>query len=658
MSRRLRSVPAEPGRATYEETLGQAVRAEFDTDYYQPQAGDPTLAGGACQVAGCPGAAHTRGLCHGHRRQWAEAGKPDLEVFRATASPVSGTGRRRPGAFDLSGLAETSRLEWCYVLQCRHDERGAPVSPGTLSVLTRLVRRAPGASLLDRSLAEWSNLLAAADLEAGSHERALLRYAYARLEDLAAAGDPDVLYGRDVWDARRLGIEAHRSPHRVNFSGIQPPWLRTAVKSWARSRLATGTRFSTIAGDVSAMRVFSGFLSARRAPVPASESGVDRSVVEGYLLHLAGSGRGTATRTGLLVALKNFLEHGRRHGFLPQLPPGAAIYREDLPRRAPAVPRFIDETAMAQLESEEALSRLPDATTRNLVVVLIETGLRLGDACLLALDCVVVDSAGWPCLRYFNSKVSTECLVPLSERAATTIAAQQDHVRSRFRAGSPLLFPRERANADGARAYVTTTLSARLRAWCQAIGLRDELGRPMTVTAHRFRHTVGTRMINQGVPVHIVQHYLGHATPQMTSVYAHLHDATMRAAFEEYANRRVNVAGQSLPYDAESPTTGAEWVKHNLARIADSLPNGYCGRPPQRDCPHPNACLTCPDFQTTPEFLPVHRAQAKANRRLIAKAESDGRSRLAANLRRVQDSLDAVIPALEALQPGGPDDES
>jgi hypothetical protein len=147
--------------------------------------------------------------------------RPDLDVFRATASGASGAGRRRPSAFDLSGMGETYRLEWCYVLQCRHDERGAPVSPGTLSVLTRLVRRAPGASLLDRSLAEWSSLLAAADLEAGSHERALLRYAYARLEDLAAASDPDVLYGRDVWDARRLGIEAHRSPHRPLPSAVR-----------------------------------------------------------------------------------------------------------------------------------------------------------------------------------------------------------------------------------------------------------------------------------------------------------------------------------------------------------------------------------------------------------------------------------------------------
>ena len=91
--------------------------------------------------------------------------------------------------------------------------------------------------------------------------------------------------------------------------------------------------------------------------------------------------------------------------------------------------------------------------------------------------------------------------------------------------------------------------------------------------------------------------------------------------------------------------------KHNLARVQASLPNGYCGRPPQQDCPHPNACLTCPDFQTTIEFLPVHRQQAENNRVLIATAETNGNSRLIANHRKVQESLDRIVPALEALEP-------
>ena len=63
-----------------------------------------------------------------------------------------------------------------------------------------------------------------------------------------------------------------------------------------------------------------------------------------------------------------------------------------------------------------------------------------------------------------------------------------------------------------------------------------------------------------------------------------------------------------------------------------------------------NACLVCPDFQTTVEFLPIHRQQADNNRILIAQAEASGRQRLAANHRRCQQSLDQIITALEALQ--------
>lgn len=40
-----------------------------------------------------------------------------------------------------------------------------------------------------------------------------------------------------------------------------------------------------------------------------------------------------------------------------------------------------------------------------------------------------------------------------------------------------------------------------------------------------------------------------------------------------------------------------------------TLPNGYCGLPLQQRCPHPNACLTCDNFLTTSEFLPLHRDQ-------------------------------------------------
>jgi integrase len=465
----------------------------------------------------------------------------------------------------------------------------------------------------------------------------------------AAAVDGE--YASDHWDAARLGVPARRGRGAARFDTITQDWLREAVKRWSRFRLATGCAFTTINAGALAMSRFSAFL-AERHPGIGGESGITRPVLEDYLSWLLAKGYSAGTRALSLSMLRVFTDACHRHGWLPQLAPGAVIYVEELPPHHDQMARFIPEFVMAQLESGAALDRLPFTTTRNLVVVLIETGLRGGDACALPFNPVLDDSAGWPCLRFEASKVRAEQLIPLSANAAAAIRAQQEHVLSTWPGGSPWLFPGIAGNDDGSKPYSHSSFTRQLAHWQRVIGLHDEVGQPVTVTGHQFRHTLGTRLINSGVPQHVVQKLLGHASPHMTAHYARVHDATIREAFDRYQRQRVNIAGETLGYDPDAPTATAEWVKHNLSRVRDSLPNGYCGRPPQQDCPHPNACLTCPDFQTTPQFLDIHRRQAATNLHLIARADANGQSRLAASLRQVQGNLEKIIPALEALRPG------
>jgi integrase len=455
-------------------------------------------------------------------------------------------------------------------------------------------------------------------------------------------------YARDEWEAGRLGVPARRGRGIAHFGVIRQEWLREAIKRWSRFRLSTGYAFRSIDAGAEALARFSLFLEERN-PQVCDAAGISRDLLVDYLSWMASSRWALTTRSHSLTFLKVFLEWGRRHGTLEGLPADALIYEEEVSRPSDALPKFIPEFVMAQLESEDNLARIRNLTVRHLVIVLMETGMRGGDACELAFNPMIEDSVGWPCLRFSNSKVSTEQLIPLSAKAAETIRAQQAHVRGLWPQGSPWLFPGILDNADATKPYAHGTLSGQLGRWQKAIGVRDEAGQPVRVHAHQFRHTVGTRLINAGVPQHVIQKLLGHASPRMTARYAQIHDHTVRDAFERYCRQRVNTDGEAVPYDPGALTADAEWVKHNLSRVRDSLPNGYCGRPPQQDCPHPNACLTCPDFQTTPEFLAIHRQQAAANQKLIARADANGQFRLAENLRQVQASLDHIIPALEAL---------
>lgn len=475
------------------------------------------------------------------------------------------------------------------------------------------------------------------------------RHLRPRPEVVAGGGGEAVeaAFATDRWDAFVLGVPARRGRNIALFTSIEQPWLRESVKAWSKFRLGAGYSFGTIMAGGENMARFSTFLTGR--PDVVDHSDVTRELLQAFLLWMAMSRWSDATRSSTLCFVKVFLEWGRRHDTLPGLPANAVIYEEEVSRPADQLPQFIPEFVMAQLEAPANLARIGNPSVRHLVIVLMETGIRGGDASVLAFNPLIDDSTGWPCLRFDNRKVRVEQLIPLSAKAAETIRAQQDHVRSIWPHGSPWLFPGIMENDDGTKPYAHGSLSGQLGNWQKAIDVRDESGKRVRVHAHQFRHTVGTRLINSGVPQHVIQKLLGHASPRMTARYAEIHDSTIRDAFELYCHQRVNTAGQAVPYDPDAATADAEWAKHNLSRISDSLPNGYCGRPPQQECPHPNACLTCPDFQTTPEFLDVHRQQATITRKLIARADANGQFRLVGNLRRVLDSLDQIIPALEAL---------
>ena len=273
-------------------------------------------------------------------------------------------------------------------------------------------------------------------------------------------------------------------------------------------------------------------------------------------------------------------------------------------------------------------------------------GLRIGDAVRLPFDCVVTDAGGAPYLRYYNHKMRREALVPLDSELRDRIARQQAAVLERWPGGLPVLFPAPRANLDGHRPIRDSAYRAALHRWLQRCDIRDEHGRPVAVTPHQFRHSLGTTLINRDVPQHVVQKILDHDSPAMTAHYARLSDQTVREHWEKA--RKVDAAGQPVQISPDGPLGDAAWAKHHLSRATQALSNGYCQLPLVKTCPHANSCLTCPMFVTTPEFLPQHHAQRQATLQIITAAEADGHARVAEMNRQVADNLGKIITALEA----------
>jgi hypothetical protein len=201
-------------------------------------------------------------------------------------------------------------------------------------------------------------------------------------------------------------------------------------------------------------------------------------------------------------------------------------------------------------------------------------------------------------------------------------------------------------NPDGRKPLSTHSYRRQLRDWLDRCNIRDEHDRSVHLTPHQWRHTFGTRLINRDVPQEVVRVLLDHSSGEMTAHYARLHDTTVRRHWEKA--RKVNVEGETVTIDPDGPLAEANWAKQRLGRVTQALPNGFCGLPVQRTCPHANACLTCPMFVTTPEFLPQHREHRQQVLQIITAAEARGQQRLSEMNHQVLDNLDTIIATLEA----------
>ncbi|HEX2805525.1 MAG TPA: hypothetical protein VHN80_05095 [Kineosporiaceae bacterium] len=246
--------------------LREGLRPEFLVDVYVPEPADRLLGAGPCAVAGCDRRAQGRDLCGSHYSRWRLADRPAIDGFVASTGPLATRrGLRRTQCYDLRPLPAGLRLEVAYALQCRLDERAAGLRPGQVARAVKLLAAAGVVSLLDRPLAEWVTAIRPASGR-DSDASAFVRYAYERVSDFAHEVGPDQEYERDTWDARRLGLPANGSSYLVRFGGIAQPWLRTAVKRWARFRLATGKAIGTVCGDATALDRFAAFLAEQVPP--------------------------------------------------------------------------------------------------------------------------------------------------------------------------------------------------------------------------------------------------------------------------------------------------------------------------------------------------------------------------------------------------------
>jgi integrase len=465
-----------------------------------------------------------------------------------------------------------------------------------------------------------------------SHYISTLRQVYSTLE---SAYDDRPEYEKDVWNLQRMAIPISLSLSNVtlSFHRIRQPWLRTSVKAYIRYCLPIYAE-GTCRTRLQSLTCFSEFLMQQRPGVTAKT--ITRKLLLEYLSYLP-TRVCVSVRKSHLLNLRNFLETAARERWLP-IAAERMIFDEEIPRPPKAQPRYIPAAVLDQLNSHLGNLKAP---WMQMIFILQECGMRISELLQLPLDCLTQDARGTFYLRYLQGKMKREHTIPVSQEIARVVQEQQQVVRAAGNATS-LLFPSSKGGVIKQKSF-----AQRVNRLAYDHQICDASGKLFRFQSHQFRHTVGTRMINLGVPHHFIQRYLGHLGPEMTSRYAHIHDATMREKLSEYLQGTlVDVTGKVVPEDGPLDTGDLRWFTRNV--LAQALTNGYCAIPVVAGpCPHPNACLNCAHFRTDTSFLDVHKAELRETARVIAKANENGWTRQVEMNEQKRNNLVNIITSLE-----------
>ena len=138
---------------------------------------------------------------------------------------------------------------------------------------------------------------------------------------------------------------------------------------------------------------------------------------------------------------------------------------------------------------------------------------------------------------------------------------------------------------------------------CLAAGLVDGDGHP-AVSAHRFRHTVGTQLAEGGAQIQTIMAILGHSSATMAATYSHISDPVLKEQYEKVIAAGGRIAGPAaealLANQMDQDTLDS--LKANFFKTELEL--GHCLRTPAEGPCECDLYLRCPKFFTTSEYAP------------------------------------------------------
>ncbi len=211
-----------------------------------------------------------------------------------------------------------------------------------------------------------------------------------------------------------------------------------------------------------------------------------------------------------------------------------------------SLPRYLPEVEYRRLETVVRQATKADTYLacfdRAWFLTLAHTGLRISELLDLRLGDMSL-AAGYSTIR--SGKPGRDRVVYLTPAL--------DRALRRYLNRRPDLPDDDHIFVLRGRSPTARTIQRRLARYGQQAGVQ--------VTAHRLRHTIATRLINQGMPIHSLRKFLGHQHLNTTQIYARIYDETLYEQFKAAMSRLEAIAVHDWPVvDVREPALAEMWT--------------------------------------------------------------------------------------------------
>ncbi len=442
----------------------------------------------------------------------------------------------------------------------------------------------------------------------------------------------------DVWDLTKFNLSSERiykSNLRttISFSKICGEENKLLCKKYIEHQLlGTNLSVSSITGSLSSLYILSEFFPN----TPFTQ--IDRTAAVSFIEWLS-SVRcpNTKTYNQRFFGILYFFEYLNLHGLMESNP--FSHYDSKKQGAYQLKESSVDKYVINQIF--KCLDKIPEVLA--LIFLLIYcTGMRVSEVCQIKLRCLE-KREGNHFIIFYSQKMRKEVSNVIPENLYNWLSNYISRISSPDRI---YLFE---SSIKGP--YNSSTFRDKMQKGLKAFAIKNPDGSPFVFHPHDFRHTMGAKMRDMDIPFQYIQEQLHHESPEMTLAYT---EFTNKKKIQKM-NSYINIHGDQAPVTSDVVLTDdeayAEWARAHIN--AQMLPNGVCSRPVKLGkCPHGNACLTCPEFRTSPEDLPCHKEHLSRVNQYLDEARKNNWVMQIEHSEEVKRNLVSIIDRLERMERG------